>query len=153
MSGDPAPAPNVVQAVPILPVWNIGRSMQYYTEGVGFTKTVEWTKDGRLHWCRLQHGEAALMLKQIEHAGHPAWISRRKVADGVGICFLCTDALAVYREVISRGIEASKPFVGHGNWVTYLTDPDGFGISFESRTEVREGTEYSEDGFPGNGVP
>jgi hypothetical protein len=51
--------------------------------------------------------------------------------------------LAIYREVTSRGIEASRPFVGNAMWVTSLLDPDGYKIEFESPTDVPEETEYS----------
>ncbi len=61
----------------------------------------------------------------------------------MSICFLCADALAIYREVTARGIAASKPFVGNGLWVTSLTDPDGYRIEFESPTDVPEDTVYS----------
>ena len=48
------------------------------------------------------------------------------------------------REVRSRGIQASTPFVGNGMWVTSLSDPDGYRIEFESYTDVPEETEFSE---------
>jgi hypothetical protein len=41
------------------------------------------------------------------------------------------------------GVQASKPFVGNGMWVTCLFDPDGYRIEFESPTDVPEETEFS----------
>ncbi len=66
-----------------------------------------------------------------------------KLGQGMSICFICENALAFYREVSSRGIQAAKPFVGNGMWVTSLTDPDGYQLHFESLTDVPEETEYS----------
>jgi hypothetical protein len=43
------------------------------------------------------------------HAGKPAG----KLGEGVSLCFLCEDALALYREFTSRGVEASEPQVGN----------------------------------------
>jgi lactoylglutathione lyase len=63
---------------------------------------------------------------------------------GVSICFICEDALAIYREFTSRGIQASRPFVGNGMWVTSLSDPDGYQIIFESLTDLPEETEYDQ---------
>ena len=63
---------------------------------------------------------------------------------GVSIYFICEDALAIYREVTSRGIKAERPFVGNGMWVTSMSDPDGYKIFFESTTDVPEETVYSE---------
>ncbi|HEY3053658.1 MAG TPA: hypothetical protein VGK04_09760 [Thermoanaerobaculia bacterium] len=62
--------------------------------------------------------------------------------ESVTICFICEDALAIYRDVTSRGIAASRPFVGNGMWVTALLDPDGYRIEFESHTDVPEETVF-----------
>ena len=43
----------------------------------------------------------------------------------------------------ARGIEASRPFVGNGMWVTSLSDSDGYRIDFESYTDVPEETVLS----------
>ena len=42
------------------------------------------------------------------------------------------------------GIKAQRPFVGNGLWVTNVSDPDGYRLSFESPTDAPEETEYSE---------
>ena len=52
--------------------------------------------------------------------------------------------MAFYKEVMSRGIEASEPQVGNNMWVTGLTDPDGYRLYFESATDVPEETKLSE---------
>jgi lactoylglutathione lyase len=83
------------------------------------------------------------MLQEFKKEGHDSWVPEGKVGAGVSICFICEDALAIYREVTSRGIQASRPFVGNGMWVTSLSDPDGYRIDFESYTDVPEGTVYS----------
>lgn len=84
------------------------------------------------------------MLQEFRKEGHDSWVPKGKVGEGVTICFVCKDALAFYREVTSRGITASRPFVGNGMWVTSLTDPDGYRIEFESATDVPEETLFSE---------
>jgi lactoylglutathione lyase len=63
---------------------------------------------------------------------------------GVTISFQCRDALAIYHEVTARGIKASIPFVGNEMWVTGMSDPDGYKIEFESKTDVPEETVYSD---------
>jgi predicted enzyme related to lactoylglutathione lyase len=84
------------------------------------------------------------MLQEFKKEGHHAWVPEGKLGVGVSIYFICDDALAIYREVTARGIQASRPFVGNGMWVTSLSDPDGYRIEFESYTDVPEGTEFSE---------
>jgi lactoylglutathione lyase len=64
---------------------------------------------------------------------------------GVNICFQCEDALALYREFKSRGIQMRKrPFVGNQMWVVGLTDPDGYRIEFSSPTDAPEESELEE---------
>lgn len=131
-----APEPNVQQAVPFLWVKNIEASLRFYVEGVGFEKTKEWIDNGKLRWCWLQLGGAALMLQEYLPAKQPTG----KLGEGVSICFQCKDALAIYREATSRGLQPQQPFVGNAMWVTILADPDGYKLDFESPTEVPEET-------------
>jgi catechol 2,3-dioxygenase-like lactoylglutathione lyase family enzyme len=136
---------NVKQAVPFFAVSNIEESVRYYVHGLGFEMTKNWTVEGKLRWCWLQLGDAALMLQEFGKAGPDSRVLPGKVGEGVSICFICRDALSIYREVTARGIKASRPFVGNGMWVTSLADPDGYRIDFESYTDVPEETEFSED--------
>lgn len=136
--------PNVRQAVPFFAVANVEASVRWYVDGLGFELTREWIDEGVLRWCWLQHGGAALMLQEFRGDGPASRTPQGKVGEGVSICFICHDALAVYHQVTARGIEASRPFVGNGMWVTTLHDPDGYRIEFESPTGVPEETVYSE---------
>lgn len=144
MGAETKPATNVKQAVPFFRVFDIEESVRYYVEGLGFEMTKKWIHEGKLRWCWLQLGDAALMLQEFWKEGPHANAPEGKLGEGVSICFTCEDALTIYREVKSRSIEASRPFVGNGMWVTSLSDPDGYRIEFESYTDVPEDTEYSE---------
>lgn len=66
-----------------------------------------------------------------------------KLGQGVTVCFMCTDALALYDEFTKKGLMPAEPFVGNRMWVVSLTDPDGYRLDFESATEVPEETTYS----------
>lgn len=123
-----------MQAVPFFAVSNIGQSLRFYVDGLGFAMKNRWIDDGRLRWCWLERDGAALMLQEIADT--------RKGGDGVSIYFICDDALALYRELREKGIEASRPFVGNRMWVTSVNDPDGYRLYFESETDVAEETEY-----------
>ncbi|MFZ3214517.1 MAG: VOC family protein [Candidatus Acidiferrales bacterium] len=135
---------NLQQAVPFFRVSDIAQSVRYYIDGLGFRMTKQWVDEGKLRWCWLQRGGAALMLQEFRKQGHDCWVAEGKVGVGVSICFQCQDALEIYREVTSRGIQASEPFVGNGMWVTCVRDPDGYVLDFESPTEVPEETKLSE---------
>ncbi|HEX2645270.1 MAG TPA: VOC family protein [Thermoanaerobaculia bacterium] len=132
--------PNVEQAVPFFFVSSMEQSLRWYVDGLGFTMTRHWIDDGKLRWCCLEHGKAALMLQEWHESRKPTG----KVGEGVSVCFICKDALAIYREVTARGIQAGEPFVGNAMWVTSLTDPDGYQLHFESDTDVPEETKLSE---------
>jgi lactoylglutathione lyase len=135
---------NVKQAVPFFHVSNMEDSLRYYVEGLGFEMTKKWIDEGKLRWCWLEIGDAALMLQEFPTEGHDSWKPSCKVGEGVSICFMCEDALAIYREAKSRRIRTSRnPFVGNGLWVVSFADPDGYKIDFESPTDVLEETEYS----------
>ena len=120
-------------------------SIRFYVDGLGFEMTKKRIDEGKLRWCWLQHGNAALMLQEFRKEGHDSWVPQCKVGEGVTICFICKDALAIYREATARGFKAGRPFVGNRMWVTSFTDPDGYRIDFESITDAPEETIYSDD--------
>jgi len=137
-------SPNVRQAVPFFWVRSIGESLRFYVEGLGFSKTMDWVDDGQLRWCWLELGGASVMLQEFWREGRHRNVPYGQVGVGVGIYFICTDALAIYRDLVSRGIEARRPFVGNGMWVTEVVDPDGYRLFFESPTEAAEESVFTE---------
>ena len=140
MSSSAATATNVKQAVPFFGVRDIDASLRFYVDGLGFTMTKDWSPEGRICWCWLELGDAAIMLQEYSKDGRHGGAPPGPLGQGVSICFMCTDAIAIYRVAIERGLAASRPFVGNGLWVTSLTDPDGYRIDFESPTDAEEET-------------
>jgi lactoylglutathione lyase len=134
----------VQQAIPFFMVSDMQASLRFYVEGIGFEIKNQWILDGKLRWCWLQIGGAALMLQEWSAKKLEAAKSAGKLGNGVAICFQCADALAIYREVTARGIQTKEPFVGNHMWVVGMNDPDGYHIDFESSTDVEEETKYSE---------
>lgn len=142
MSSDRSDSPNVKQAVPFFGVTDIEGSIRFYVEGLGFTMKNHWAPEGRIRWCWLQLGEAALMLQEFWRDGQRGGGPEGPLGQGVAICFMCEDAIAIYLELKARGIPVSRPFVGNGLWVTSVRDPDGYRLDFESPTDVEEDTDY-----------
>lgn len=132
------PAPNVSQVVPMFLVDDLTRSTTFYIDLLGFTMKHSWIDEGKLRWCWLELGGAALMLqefsKEAPHRNGPA----TKVGVGVSLNFICNDTVALYRTFQSRGIDAGRPFVGNAMWVTKVIDPDGYVLFFESPTSEPE---------------
>jgi catechol 2,3-dioxygenase-like lactoylglutathione lyase family enzyme len=143
MGPEARPEANVRQAVPFFRVADMDASVRFYGDGLGFRITRRWVPDGKLRWCWLELGQASLMLQQFSREGDDSWRPEGKVGVGVSVCFICRDALALYRELVSRGLPAERPFVGNNMWVTSILDPDGYRLEFESPTDVAEDTVYS----------
>lgn len=148
MRSSPKTDGNIRSVVPLLSVQDMEQSLRYYLDGLRFTMRNKWVVKGRVRWCWLERGGAALMLQEFAKQGHDSWIPQGKVGEGVSLYFICDDALALYAEITSRFIEASEPQVGNGMWVTTLSDPDGYRIHFESTTDIPEDTRLSELGEP-----
>lgn len=136
--------PNVKQAVPFLHVTDIEASLRFYVDGLGGVVTNQWIPEGRVRWCWVKLGDAAVMLQEYWRDGRRAGAPDGLLGQGVSICFMCVDALAIYRELISRGVAAERPFVGNSLWVTSVSDPDGYRLDFESPTDVPEETVYTD---------
>jgi lactoylglutathione lyase len=135
---------NVQQIVPLFGVRDIQASLRFYADGLGFSMTKDWIHEGRLRWCWLELGGAAIMLQEFWREGHHRNVPDGKVGVGMGINFICKDALALFRDLRLRGIEAKRPFVGNAMWVTEVADPDGYCLYFESPTDAAEETVFSE---------
>lgn len=147
MSSHPVPAHNVSAAVALLMVTSMERSLAFYVDGLGFTILNRWVPDGRLRWCWLSLGGAALMLQEAAGSTVVELNSNGVRGNGVALYFQCNDALAIYHEAAARGISALRePQVGNFAWEVFFTDPDGYKINFSSPTNLPEETLLSEVG-------
>jgi lactoylglutathione lyase len=138
------PEANVKQAVPFFCITGMERSLRYYVEGLGFTRTKQWIVKDEIRWCWLQLGGASIMLQTCGQKMLDSMPQGGKLGLGVSIWFQCEDAISLYHDFQSRGIEASEPQVGNGLWDTALTDPDGYKLHFESPADAPEETKLSE---------
>ena len=139
---------NVKQAVPFFGVTNMESSLRFYVDGLGFKMKNSWIPDhaedhpdGRIRWCWLQLGAAAIMLQEFRPQNRP----KETLGTGASVSFMCEDALALYREFKSRGVQTRKrPYVGNRLWVVPVTDPDGYRMEFASPTDAPEESELEE---------
>jgi lactoylglutathione lyase len=140
----PQSTANVKQVVPFFRIADMDRSLRFYVDGLGFALKNKWVVNGKIRWCMLELGGAALMLQTFEKEDGSVVIPPGKLGEGVSLEFQCRDAIALYREFTSRGLTASEPQVGNNMWVTGLTDPDGYHLGFESTTDTPEDTKLSD---------
>lgn len=83
---------NVKQAVPFFGVTDMESSLRFYVDGLGFPMKRKWVpegdghypSDGRIRWCWLEHGDAAILLQESRRkAGR-----RRRLEPGFGLLHL-----------------------------------------------------------------
>ncbi len=135
------PEANVQQVMPFLTVANMAASLKFYVDGLGFQITRKWEPEGSIRWCALRLGAASIMLQER----NPSKPVEGKPGEGTMPHFICRDALAIYRALRDRDLDAEhEPFVANRMWFFTLADPDGYRIAFESPTDVKEETTFSE---------
>lgn len=145
MSTNATPARNISAVVPLLLVTSMERSLAFYIDGLGFTVQNRWVPDGRLRWCWMSLGGAALMLQEADASTREKMLTTGTLGNGAALYFQCTDAIAIYREAAARGIHPLRePQVGNFAWEVFFADPDGYKINFSSQTELPEETLLSE---------
>ena len=103
-------ASNVKQAVPFFMVTDLEASLRFYVDGLGFAITREWRHEkagGRIQWCWLELGDVALMLQEYWNDGGRGSAPEGKLGQGVSICMMCVDTIAIYHDAIARGVAAT----------------------------------------------
>ena len=126
------PSARVDAMTPLLYVEDIDASTAFYCDKLGFHIAESWEPDGRLAWCRLIRGGAAVMLEQACDEDGPAEFR----GCGVGFFFYCADANAVYAEFSNAGLQIDPPQTAfYGMNQLFLKDPDGYQLCFQNSTE------------------
>ena len=138
MDDAPTRTTNVRQVVPLLNVSDMAASLAFYVDGLAFRITNQWVPDGVLRWCWLELDGIALMIQQPASEHDPPAPKPGAVGQGVTLCLMCEDAIAIWRAARRRGLAPDRPFVGNGLWVVSLSDPDGYRLDFESPAEGTE---------------
>jgi uncharacterized glyoxalase superfamily protein PhnB len=118
---------------PLLTVQDLGRSIAFYRDQLGFELVGDAQSAGRVFWCRLQRGAASLMLQQAEEEdGPPAGRGR-----GVSLYFVCDEVDGLYEEFTHRGVKLEPPSVAYyGMKQLLVSEPDGYSICFESAAQA-----------------
>jgi uncharacterized glyoxalase superfamily protein PhnB len=124
----------VRELIPLLFVDDIEQSLAFYCERLGFELVNKWEPDGKLSWCRIERGGAAVMLQQACTEDGPAAGRGR----GVGFFFNCDDVDAAYAQFSANGLKLDPPAVAfYGMKQVFCKDPDGYELCFQSPVESR----------------
>jgi uncharacterized glyoxalase superfamily protein PhnB len=131
---------------PLLQVYDMPEAVAFYRDTLGFevvaaTPVVE-TPEGRFsHWMHLRLGSAHVMLNTAYDEGErpTARVETQQRWHGdICLYFGCTDVDAVYDELRSK-LSGLKPPADapYGMRQLYLTDPDGYGLCFQTPIEAQ----------------
>ena len=124
--------PRVRKLIPLVWVKDIGTTVAFYRDWLGFEVAQTWEPEGKLTWCQLERGGAALMFQQPHHTDVPVEDRTR----GVTLYFICDDADAMYAGLTARGLDVEEPnTVFYGMRQVTVSDPDGYEVCFESEAE------------------
>lgn len=117
--------------VPLLYVEDMVRSLAFYRDTLGFSLAQTWEPEGSVAWCRLERGEAAVMLQQTCDEDGPAEGRGR----GIAFYFHCEDADAEHARLSAAGLRLTPPATAfYGMRQLYLRDPDGYQLCFQHTT-------------------
>lgn len=131
---------------PLLEVFDMATSLQFYREVLGFEIVMadSNTVAPNHNWVWIRLGDADLMLNTAyEYENRPSAPDPQRIRSHRDTClyFGAPDVDGVYKHFISRGIQVKKPHVApYGMKQLYLVDPDGFNLCFQWKAEVADKT-------------
>jgi glyoxylase I family protein len=129
---------------PLIQVFDMPTSLHFYRDILGFSEVGKSGLGDDVGWAWLRHGDACLMLNTAYDVGErpdkpdPA----RVTAHADTILYLgCEDLDGAYAYLVAHGVRADAPKVApYGMKQLYATDPDGYGVCFQWRTEPSKET-------------
>ncbi len=127
------PIENVKDVTALLQVFDMRKSVAFYTDVLGFEITARHEPDGHLYWVRMKLGGARLMLNaKYEDDQRPQQPDAPTGHDDVGLYFHCDDVDAAYAAIRDKWPHVKPPKDAYyGMRQMYLKDPDGFVLCFQ----------------------
>lgn len=115
-----------------LTVKDLAKSVKWYTEILGFTKTAENERDGKLVSVAIAAGDIHLRLNQDD--GKKGW--DRVKGQGLSLQFTTTgdlDAVAARAKKAGATLGSEPADMPWGARIFRITDPDGFAFTVSKR--------------------
>jgi catechol 2,3-dioxygenase-like lactoylglutathione lyase family enzyme len=131
---------------PLVQVFDMPKSIRFYRDTLGFTVTGQSKSmsddPDDVNWCMLEMGGACVMLNTAydpddvpEAPDEQRWGGHRDTC----LHFGCPDVDGAYEYLAAKGLDIKPPHVAwYGMKQLYLTDPDGFGLCFQSTASEEE---------------
>ena len=122
---------------PLLEVFDMRRSVEFYRDVLGFEVVQAWEPGGHLYWAMLKLGGAVLMLNsRYEDDQRPATPDARRAAghEDTELFIECADAQQAYEHLRDMQCDVAEPKTTHyGMKQVWIADPDGFRLCFQQR--------------------
>ncbi|HEY1750894.1 MAG TPA: VOC family protein [Caulobacteraceae bacterium] len=116
---------------PLFNVADVGASLAFWRDALGFTEVARFDYEGRLAFARLMRGETEVMLNG--RGGDPAPRRARPHYTEAVFYFRVDDVHALHRELLAKGLAPTEPErQDYGLDEIYLRDPDGYELAFTS---------------------
>ena len=127
--------------VPLLQVFDMGTSLTFYCDVLGFEVVMT---DGRppaeCDWLLLRLRDVEVMLNTAYEPQYrpPAPDQARvRAHEDIGLFFGCPDVDAAYAHLRRMGVNAPEPKVApYGMKQLYVADPDGYVLCFQWRAST-----------------
>lgn len=117
---------------PLLNVRDVGASVAFYRDRLGFALVEDAELEGQVIWAALHSGRAKLMLNQAPEAPNGERAARPSYSDLVLYLYV-EDAQQAHAELSAAGVEVGElEQEEYGLLEFYLRDPDGYEIGIGS---------------------
>ncbi|MGZ8518500.1 MAG: VOC family protein [Chitinophagaceae bacterium] len=136
MNTSKQPGISIEGMAPLLQVFDMPLSIEFYRDILGFTvadQSQPELKDD-CDWAMLRFNDAIIMLNTAyERDSRPADADQVRIAAhaDTSVYFGCPDVDTAYKYLLSKGVPVKEPIVtGYGWKAIYVSDPDGYMLCF-----------------------
>jgi catechol 2,3-dioxygenase-like lactoylglutathione lyase family enzyme len=127
---------NIVGLVPLLNVEDVGRSVYFYKDALGFRLDESFEREGAMVWACLSFGPVRLMLHQPPWAESEPRRETRSYGDAV-LFFWVEDARELHTDLTARGYDVGDLQGDRNMQEFYMRDPDGYELGFATSVAAR----------------
>jgi glyoxylase I family protein len=126
---------NIKGMSPLIMVLDMGRSLHFYCDLLGFELIQSAGPADDRGWAHLKLGETELMLNTMyEKDNRPEQVDqeRQQHHSDTVFYFGCLDVKKLFQELTEKGLTIKQPYTtGYGWTAIDLHDPDGYGLCFQ----------------------
>ena len=131
--------PKITHLTPLIQVFSMPRSLEFYRDLLGFEVVLDSGNGDDSSWVWISKDGNHLMINDQYEPGHerdsPPGERVRWHSD-TSLFLGCENVDEVYEYLVSKGLSLDPPIVtGYGMKQLNLTDPDNYGICFQTSAD------------------